>query len=93
MQKLRQLLGTAPVVLIYDALAEADAGDYTKQDIQAMAKVRPIDMKNDFHCLVDCDLVKATRKIGGVQLYAFDRESAETVALEALLNAGEPEEC
>jgi len=78
---LKHILGTVPVIKILDYLLDHDGSDYTKDEIQEYAGVRPVDMRNDFHCLIDCGVLVKTRKIRGAQLYRMDMENKLTQAL------------
>jgi hypothetical protein len=80
---LKHILGTVPVIRILDFLLDHRNTDYTKAEIAKNAGVGPTDMRKDFHCLLDCEMVVETRKIGGVQLYKL---SEDDITIDAVLN-------
>ena len=80
---LKHVLGEVPVIKILGFLLDHREGDYTKAEIAEHVDVGPTDMKRDFHCLIDCEMVTETRKIGGVQLYKL---SEDDIIIDAMFN-------
>jgi len=78
---LKHILGAVPVIKILDFLLDHRGHDYPKNEIAEYADVGQADMKRDFHCLIDCEMVVETRKIGGVQLYKLNDIDEVTKAL------------
>lgn len=82
---LKHILGTVPAIKILDFLLD-QTQDYTQHEIQRYAEVRPVDMKRDFHCLVDCGVVIETRKIRGASLY---KPNPDNHVMQSLILLGE----
>jgi hypothetical protein len=80
---LKHILGEVPVIKILGFLLDHRGYDYTKAEIAEHADVGPTDMKRDFHCLIDCEMVVETRKIGGVQLYKL---TGDDIIRDAIFN-------
>jgi DNA-binding transcriptional ArsR family regulator len=80
---LKHILGEVPVIKILGFLLDHRGYDYPKVEIAEHADVGPTDMRKDFHCLIDCEMVVETRKIGGVQLYKLNEDD---IIIDAMLN-------
>ena len=83
---LKHILGTVPVIKILDLLLEHPEKDYPQNEIQEYAEIRPVDMKRDFHCMVDCGVLTETRKIRGAPLYKINQDNP---VMQSLLLLGE----
>lgn len=83
---LKHILGNVPVIKILDFLLDHRGGDYIKAEIAEYADVGQADMKRDFHCLIDCEMIVETRKIGGVQLFKLSEQDIIIDALSDLIS-------
>lgn len=83
---LKHILGTVPAIKILDFLLDHPENDYTQHEIQEYAEIRPVDMKRDFHCMVDCGVIIETRKIRGAPLYKINLDNP---VMQSLLLLGE----
>lgn len=78
---LTHVLGDVPATRILDFMLGHIEYDCTPKEVAEYADVAPSAVKRDIARLVECGVVNETRKIGGVQLYILNNDSAVVNAL------------
>lgn len=69
------VLGNVPTIKVLDFLQRSIPHDFTMAEMEEQANVGYTELRRDFKGMLDMNMVVATRKVGGVQMYTLNSDS------------------